>query len=833
MFFVIFIFTLGTANAQQAEEACHSDIMSVSGKDFSKISPNTILESCQDMPLSEDLSIQVLSILIGEPILLALDVFTVISGNEHGMDENASLMTVSKPLHDVLGVFNKFMLGVFILFTLIGLSDQLIQWQRGNTKVDFKQIFNKNGASKGLVAFLATPMIGWMTPLQFVALGFIIWVGYITKIVVSYLFLASFLGDALSETKKEVLLDVKLEMGYSVLLHKCDLQQREYLLSSIQQKEGAKERTVIESNPLYTCLASSDVLSPIVNLSKKTAEALIFDVIPANIAQTNLCVDRHRLDIEEWGFVAPQKCGVIKITLPNNVNAPGSIDNVKSLYFNPEIIKAQREMALSLHEFSCRKAESLIDWALGVAEKCIIATTNGSGYNYQWYVDDMTGESNFLPYRSPLTEVSSDQLKTKMKQEMSALSSRITNNVAGLLAHVGDLIAPLPDENTQSQEMQDTLASLRKELLERAQTTSALGYDSKDVDFLVDNMKRGAWTSGSLFFGKLAYGIEKKALADALESVYTVPDINMGGIFNTYDEYTQLSTLLAMTLNNDLTGIATDIISDTLLPRVGLYTDNLNCWYKQLDCKTPPLNPFTYLGKRGAKMIDHGLIGYTASVLINMGAKKMLSPSKRGGLMLATTFSEIYLLYILIGVVLAIIIPAMPLLKLMTMLVNWSYDIVRELLGIQITLCMSALGKQGDKFLGDDVRDALSRLFGLGIYFMFVVMGLISMFLMFSFLFSLNVLVVGSLSYIVDWTSSTSSIESMVMLTIYDVLITFILFYEVKICTPYIEKFPKALSENFGITVSNSSGVAEQAIQRLTTSLRTNVAGMLTSVMNK
>lgn len=830
---LMLLFSFGAfSNESPAKLAddCEKSIMQIKGEDFQTLRPNDVIDTCNKMPISEDLAVQTIAILVGDPFVHVLDAFTAISGEQHGLEPNSNLLTIASPLHSILEAFNWFMLSLFIFVSALSTVTQVLTWQKSDFKVDFKQWLNVHAPSKAMTLFLSTPLIGWLTPLQFIALGIIVGVVFISKFVIAYLFLASFLGETFSVTKDIVEQDLKIEMGKAVALQKCDIEQREKFINAIQTYNGSGSEILLKQSSLYQCLTTPKRMDVVIKELGSDSLTVRYSATPSNIANTQYCIDKHKSVMMDLGLEDETVCGNIQITIPNNTAVNNAISNVESLYLNNNIESLQRDVALSMHELECRDKRNFLGKVGTYPTKCFVASQASDAYQYSFTGDSTSTSSVLSTYNIPISGKSEDLFFSDMKKQFVAIQSAISNNTSAMLAHINDLLKPYPSESELPDSVQKQIADTRRKLASEYSETGTLGVHESDVEYLVSNIKKGPWASGSLFFGKLAYGVEKQMLADAVGSVYSVPEVDSGTFLNNLSVNMTLLALNEVATGKDAVDTAVDEVSSYLMPRVGLYTDSLTCWHDQASCSTQALNPFTYLGKKGVVILEQSLALYTASSLIHSSSKSLYGPQSKSGFMLAETLSEFYLVYIFIALILVFLIPAMPLIKIMVMFINWGYDVIRELVGIQITLCVSAAGRQGEKMLGDDVRSALSRLVGLGLYFLFVVMGIIAMFLMFSFLFGLNVYIVGALSYIIDWTGSSNSIESMVMITIFDVIITVILFYEIKFCTPYIEKFPMALADNFGIRVSNSSGVMDQAIQRMKGVLSSNVSDMLNAI---
>jgi hypothetical protein len=352
-------------------------------------------------------------------------------------------------------------------------------------------------------------------------------------------------------------------------------------------------------------------------------------------------------------------------------------------------------------------------------------------------------------------------------------------------------------------------------------------------------MRRGIWASGNLFFDGVADEVDNKMLVQKLTQVYSVETSSQSLL--SFD-YVNLMNAVEWSDDSFVGNVFNGNIGHGLiLPRLGLYLDNINCWQEQADCETPSLNPFTELSERGVAIMDHALIGIvvtkSARRVMQYVAKKKLEwagydvaqakRTKMGKYMLFDTFEEIYILYMFIAVVLVVILPGMPLLKITTMLISWVYDIIKELVVLTLNIVLSPHSDIDEGFISDEVKEGFLKIIGLGLYFFFIVIGVIVMFIMFSFLYSLNVLVVGALNFIINWSISVTSLEGMIMGVILDTVVAILLIFEVRICTPYIDKLPKEMAEYFNLNTSDTDGMMSHMERLLTSNVFMKVSSFL------
>ena len=266
-----------------------------------------------------------------------------------------------------------------------------------------------------------------------------------------------------------------------------------------------------------------------------------------------------------------------------------------------------------------------------------------------------------------------------------------------------------------------------------------------------------------------------------------------------------------------------------ILPSVGLYWDQIDCWVSQADCSASTLNPFTYMSRTGVDLIFHSVIGYITSTGLERIAKKFQIIYGKSRLMLADVYAEVSLLYLIIGLTLSFFIPLVFVLKLVSILFSWLYDMLKELMGLQLVLAFSPLSAMSQGMFQSDLKLAFHRMMGLSLYFLFVVIAIILSFVSFSFLFAVNVLIVGALAYATGLGDAVHSIESMVYRTIFDIFIVIILYLEARECSKLLEKLPQGMAQHFGLAVTPDNSAFENMLSRLRDNVMPGVGNALAS----
>ncbi|OUV22631.1 MAG: hypothetical protein CBC55_03730 [Gammaproteobacteria bacterium TMED95] len=856
--FLVFLIPFGAFSQDDTVELsadiqhikCREKLMSIDGGDVDTLRNNDVIDACQGFPLSDDVAAQVLGALIGPDMVGVFDVLSSFTGEAHGFNEDDNVFLLLKPLHTTLLYFNLLVFGVFILLTSTHIALQVIRWKRGDINLTPKSYIEKYGMSAAIKGLLSYPFLGWLNPLQFLGLLFVIAFLWISKIVIVYLFLASFFSNTGSVIKDSVENSLKVDVGNSIVNYVCDIEQRESLINSIQQNsEGGADMSYVRESNLYKCLSGDDVDYPgmvITPTGALDSTVTTYRVTPKAMAQTQFCVAKYREDLESWGTdvddYAP--CGASYISMPVGATE-AQILNASNVYMSEQVEKEKREIALIMREKQCRD-QIRPDFNSGPVEKCFVSSVDGDSYQYDLATDPLSGTEKLAYHSLPLSSESNALLKAEAVMGKERISEAIGSNIEALKLHFSDILSLI---NT------DSLSDADKQLLSEVQDDvnnmsseddeSSLGVSQTDIDNVIMSMRRGMWSVGTLFFGDITESLEDKQLIKMLSQVLVVESA-----YGKLDEYRKLYSLIDMLpqggqgiVNNAVKG---NIGYGVIIPRLGLYIDSIECWHDQIACEAPALNPFTELSKRGVEIIEHASFGTivtkTARYMMQGIAKVKMEAAgysigevkntRLGKYMVFDTFEEIYLLYLFIGFVLVVVIPGMPLVKITVVLVSWIYDVLKELLVVTISVVTSSHSHIDEGFISDEVKDAFKKIFGLGLYFLFIVVGVLVMFVMFSFLYALNVLVVGALNFVVEWSVTMTSLESMVMGVVMDSVIVGLLVYEVRICTPYIDKLPKELASYFNLHTSDTDGIVKQAENAITSNAFAKISHVVHRAFN-
>jgi hypothetical protein len=801
--------SMSTAYAQEsdglaldAETLCRNKIKDASKQELERLNPSDVVTACQKIPLGEDLGVQILSIMIGEPMYDMLEIVSAYTGTPHGMDKEGVTMTLMSPVHKIFEYFNWFWFSVFAVLLGLGTFGRVLRWQKGDFKIGMRKWLGRHGTNYALIGTSMVPTFGWMTPLQFLAVLFIVFFLMIAKAAMVFLFLGAFLTDVAYNIKEDVAPELASGIRNTVLLHGCNIEKREELIAYVVEKHQSRDRVILETDPLFACLM--EPAPPSFKLVGESAGNGFVrrSYLPPELAQTESCIEQYRGDYaEQWSEATLTSCGTVTLGVPEGnsasssasaLNKDAAFSTLKSLYFSPAAQQEVTKLSRELHEYYCRDDILASGGEVAGSDSCLALKSSSGQFEHRWQVDRFTSREQLANYVMPMGESTRESMRTNMREAAGRASDEFTSNMNLALDYLSSVLKASNGESPLAEQ---------------------------DIDALMTKIKRGAWTFASVFFDSIQDTDELEKLKRIAKETYAASPYSGLSNWQWINE-----ALNGYELSHELGSEGADLsateqlVFNAIMPNMGLYMDQVNCWYQQQDCKVVALNPFTELGKRGRQMFSHAFHSFIVARGAGLASKMLVDADAYGqknSLMLADTFAELYLLYFLLGTFYLLIVPGYPLIKVLGSLLSWCYDVLREVIGIQIHLGLSMVGEQGKASLSNDVREVLYRLVALVLYFLFIVFGMITMFLSFSFFFAFNVLIIGALSNIIGWSGSPSSIESMFMMVVFDIAVAILIFFELKASVAFIDKVPRALSEHFSLKIAPDSNVAEIFLDKI------------------
>ncbi|MBD78105.1 MAG: hypothetical protein CL840_04045 [Crocinitomicaceae bacterium] len=806
------LFFLLSGNALAASEgealarvdACKAALTNMSIEDFEKGQNSDVLKTCQETYMSDDLSVQVLAMTMGKPFYSALEVVQGITGRDHGFEENDSIFTMFGPLHAILDAANWAFTYIFAFLAFAIVGSQFLKWGKGDDKVEFKQWLGHHGSVMGISGILIIPVVGWMSTAQFIIISIVAGVLFLTKYAITLLFLGAFFGENVSLIAEEATPVIEGNFESTVMNYQCDIQRRESMIKELISAAGISDKDTLIADPLYSCLTSptvapdSDIFGKLVNDGVTPS----IEVTLPSLAQTERCAINNADYMKTLGMSEISECGSARLIFSNTED--GKFDEqlnlLKGIFLKSSVQNAARSIALNINEFVCRK--SIFKTEPGTemsSDLCMTPVINQDAYNYVWLTEPKTQVEYLARQSLPLSSSSAKQMRKDVMKSQ-------TNLIAAVLA------------DTQA------VFQLAKNTFEK-KAGGDIEAGEDDVDRTVGRIRRGAWMAGGLYFGSIDDDAENQEVIDYLSTAYsvtgTIPTSTIiTGALN-YSDFNEI--FFPKKLRDDGAN------NFFILPSVGLYWDQIDCWVSQADCSASTLNPFTYMSRTGVDLIFHSVIGYITSTGLERIAKKFQIIYGKSRLMLADVYAEVSLLYLIIGLTLSFFIPLVFVLKLVSILFSWLYDMLKELMGLQLVLAFSPLSAMSQGMFQSDLKLAFHRMMGLSLYFLFVVIAIILSFVSFSFLFAVNVLIVGALAYATGLGDAVHSIESMVYRTIFDIFIVIILYLEARECSKLLEKLPQGMAQHFGLAVTPDNSAFENMLSRLRDNVMPGVGNALAS----
>lgn len=794
--FMVLFFVLpasaDSAAVAAASEACKAQILSINAADVTTENLERTLDACDDFPLSDSLSGQTLAAIVGEDILLPLDVFTYLTGVKHGFSEGDAVFNAVPTLHAVLGAFNNVVFYSAVVLVFIASLFKAIRLMVGDHRASFGQIAGILLPSKIARLIFVFPTFGWVTPFQFIGLGLLLLGFVLVKQLVVYIFLMGFSADVaigVSETTKEGLTH---EIGDNILMYHCDIKRREGIMEIVQTHYNTRATAVLSTDPVYQCINSAAPSNMAFGAPEASDVFTRVRGVPPVIEHTQSCIDNNKLhweDVLGGGEIAD--CGALTLNVPTNKASFQAMDKLQSLTTSAEIRDQMRNIAIQLYTYQCRKTAMAEDYTGNILSKCLALEAVHGGYRYVTAPDPVTGQIKLSAYTEPMTSESRRRAIERVRNSVESVRSVLVDNTAALLDLLQAMAAPKNESDANRTSLQQSLASDAAPQL----------ISEQDAEDMVMRIRRGAWGGSALFFDKISENLAESTLVGALSKVYAadLPDDD-----NLYER-----TSRDLTDSLDLLGLAkgvnvskVDAVARNFLPMVSLYDYQRTCWIEPSSCQTVPINPFYYTIKDGIKMLERSLIGLGISSAAEYVAKKVTGKKNRD-IQLFSVIGNYFWAYTVYGLLLAVVVPAFPFFKLLAMFFAWSVDVLITLVTANAKIALSTIsGEDRGGVFNRDVKDAFRRLVGLALYFTFILIGVMIFFFMFTALFAFNVLVLGVLDSLINTYGPFSVIDMGVMRVIVDGIMVALIVYEIRICMPFMESVPKDMAKHFALEIT-------------------------------
>ena len=794
-----------------ASEACKSAILTVNSGDIDQALLENVKESCDDFPLSDSMAAQVVAAIIGEDLLVPLDVFTFVTGIEHGFESGDSVFMAVESLHDVLSTVNDVVFYTVIGLLVITLLFKAFSLIRGDQRSDLGQEIGVYIPAKVGRLLLTMPVVGWMTPFQLIGVTLLFLAFIAVKQLVIYLFIFGFASDVaigVTETTKEGLTH---ELGDNILMYHCDIKRRENILEVVQMQYGSRDAALLRSDPVFQCLTESAPSNMAFTDIEVTDAFSRVRGTPPTLAKTESCIENNRLHWEKTlGGDALPSCGQLTLNVPTNKASSEALSKLKGLTTSPATRESLRAIAVQLYQYQCQKAAAAEDYTGAFLSHCIALEATPGGYRYITMADPVTGQEKLSAYTSPMTTETRRQAIDQVRMSVESVRSQLLDNNAAMLGLLRDMAAPKLDSENESTGLQDEMDAGTQLI------------SDEDAEAMVLRIRRGAWAGGSLFFDKISSNLAESTLVGALSKIYQadLPD-DEGVIESTYRDLTDSLDLVGLTRGVNASRL--DEVSRRILPMVGLYDYQKDCWIDASSCQAVPINPFYYTIKDGIKILERSLVGLSMSAGAELVLRKLgglggrREPGGHAKLQLFSVIGDYFWLYAIYGLMLAVIIPAFPFFKLLAMLFSWAVDVLVTLFSANAKIALSTInGDEPGQLFSRDVRDAFRTVIGQALYFVFLLVGVMVFFFMFTALFAFNVIVLGVLESILQVYGPFTMLDMALMRVIVDGIMVALLVYEVRICMPYMESIPKDMAKHFSLDITPNDEIVHMMWSKAT-----------------
>lgn len=827
------------ANTVLEQDAlCEAAIKNTSLRDLSGIFRSNVVEQCKKSPIDRDLSVQIMIISLGEPMYYILEIGRALGFFVHELKKDSPEISMLKPVHDTLGAFNWLMFKTLTFLIFLMFFVQLIRWSRAEANVGFMKWLNRGFTQNAVSVSLSMPVLGWMTPIQVIAATFVVIVVYFTKYAVTLFFAGLFVADTAGNLYEDVKDSIGTNLVNTTLVYTCDIFRRESLIESVIAADRISNQTDLENNQVYTCLMGDGqtTVETTPSIGGQTAYEN-YNVLLAALDNYDRCVMSNMEYLSQRGIKPNDvNCGRTILQIPVDVKDKEKVRNAYSNVFLASSVQNElRQVAITMHEYYCRYNAISRERDFGqFSARCGKLNISSAGYSFDFILDEIAQERVIGRHISAMGDHFKQETKERSAIAINSLSNKISSE-------------------------QESLAEVLRSLIKNNNDHSELPTNEKDVKDLANKMGKGAWMISSIFLEKTAKNLEDMTIVNALREAYRSPRVEMKelskalnpsgatsvfisinkipeiiGTFTSYLETSGRSSTMILANAAKETSVgqwANRNIGFSLLPEIDIYTSQLKCWSNQMECNEIPLNPFIYIGKEGVRILDHAMVRFIAASVIKLGSHQITRiTGVRSDLMVISVYAEFSALYVFIGLIMAIIIPLYPLLKVISLSVKWGLEIVKELIGLQLSLAFVPFSEPSKKVISDDIRKALSRLTALSLYFLFIILGVVIMFLAFSFLFALNVFLMGGLATVFQFAGEGNFLESMFTQIVFDVVIAILLFIQVRACTDLIEQIPETLAERFSLDLSRTEDITGMIIRQFRTNITPGVSRFMSHV---
>jgi hypothetical protein len=783
-----------TVEEVNADEQCKESLTSALTT-FSSEKNKEMLEKCGNISLANDGMFVVLSMIVGENIKPIISVYSSLTGAPKPSISN-EIINVLSDVHGVFYSINIVFLFITIFFVIIKLSFVALNLMSPDKKVNLKGVAKSEGVNIPLSVFMSYPVLGWMTPLQVVGVLMFILAVALSKYSITPLFVGFTTINKMEGVAEAVTPNYIGKTSDIVGLYVCDTYNRDKITNAVVAFYG-KNKAEVEKSSTLNCLSQTN---NVVETSVDAPDRLY--IVPATLSQTKYCIKSNHSELLSMGVESNTllDCGGIyvnkRIDGVTDVDAGEMWSKIKPLIFSNEAEHAMREIALNYRKLTCGVKHNNV-----LGDGCYQWTQNGTGYNVEYTVDELSDTKEIKV------------IDHMQESELNAITRDITELKRLVALSVAD---------------QDSFNSLLSYMISMTQKSE--NGENALVDKIFKTLKSGIASSASLFFGDSA-GSKSEILFT--ESMIKLFDVDTEKDFNIVLDY--LATYDYLTPNTSEKSILDKV---GILPSLDIYANGFACWKEQAYCDVSPINPFAYMQKKGIELLQSSFWRYAVTALFSKMYSAVLDYNeseqnkkinKNKKLFVLDSVSDILAIYFILGLILAFIIPLMCAIKIMSLLITYTIDLVKELFYAQFVISTSPTSstRESGLHISQEIGEIKSAFFGLSLRLFFITLSIVVLFVMVSFMFGINVFVVNYLSDIMQWDLNAPVFSAVIYKVVIDVIIVMIFTYQVYKSLSYMDTFINLSLEKFNIDSVGDDSMLDRVVNVIRHRVPMNIASLM------
>ena len=710
----------------------------------------------------------------------------------------------------VILYMNWVFVGIFVLFVALRIHMILLRLKVTQEREEFKKGLSQDVSSWAFNGALLTPITGVLSGIQLILVIGLLCAVMLTKTVATLFYVGNGGFTLLESVQAEAEPAMVEHAQNNVAYHLCSINSKDKVVKEVMSLVGT-DYSKLEEDPYFQCINSDDEIQPRKDYIRSPEDYFSSSDYPSLATfeanydiglerRLHLCYEEIGTQSEYSTLSAPNDCGDVILRAPVGESEDPESSTVLSVlegvFLSDQYQTPLLEQAYLMYEYDCRQDGS------SDSTKCFSQTAGNSSLIYDFEENEQTEENEFMELPFGMGEVTKRDLISRFELLAEEIKLHIGSNIQSVSS-------AFLNEFTSSSE---------------SDVTELLALD-KEVEKIKNQIERGVWLSSVAFVSDIGHSIDKEIINKVTEHSYSVKS-------SSYVEYktnTALSLLpyADIALDGDTTGeFARSKVTSIIVPTFDIYKSYKQCWENSIFCDRISINPFAQIVDVGVKSFDSAVsTGVIAILVRNIAnatrtfnstrfAKKLSSASdsaaKASKIPLIDMFITIQFVYMLFGAILALYIPLIPVYILLSKLISWAKDLIGVTIGLQLDLATSPIGEHENRMLSNEVRKAFSSLFVLGAHFLFIGIGVMMCFILFSFYMALNAVVVGLVLDIFGIAQVSSLMESMVAALITDTLMVFIFYVQAKSAASMIKKVPDALAEQFEVQIDRDETVLQK-----------------------